>query len=237
MNRAELYRLLADAFYQPTEDGVEPVDTTAALKRLTGLAREAGLPEIAERHLALTPRELREEYFRVFTHTLSRECPPYETEYGEAHIFMQTQDLGDIAGFYRAFGLAPRAKANDRPDALGFELEFMHALAAKEEALAGTEGADVTRDAAAKFLRDHLLRWIPAFTARLERRAEGGVFASLARLLRAWILRDAKERGIDPEDVRSCDLKPASFEPGPGDCSSCGMGDIAETFFNQGAKP
>ncbi len=236
LERAEVYDLLARLFYQPTPDGLAPADTASALRRLDELARSFGLPGIDSRHLELDASALREEYVRVFTHSISKECPPYETEYGEAHVFMQTADLGDIQGFYRAFGLSPHALAHERPDQLGFELEFMAFLAAKESVFPG-EGADICRDASAKFLRDHLGHWTPAFCARLARRAEGGLYEQLARLLKAWMSAEMKHHGIDPGDLRTLDLKPPSFDPETSDCSTCGMGDIPDTFFNQGAKP
>src|SRR3990172_1751697 len=42
-------------------------------------------------------------------------APPYETEYGMAHVFMKVQTMADVAGFYRGFGLAPAEDARGRP--------------------------------------------------------------------------------------------------------------------------
>jgi DMSO reductase family type II enzyme chaperone len=236
LERAEMYDLLAKLFYQPTADGLAPVDTAAAVRRLDEAARANGLPGIAPRHLELGSAELREEFTRVFTHSISKECPPYETEYGESHVFMQTADLGDIQGFYRAFGVSPHALAHERPDQLGFELEFMAFLAAKEEVVGG-EGAEICREASTKFLRDHVGRWTPAFCARLAKRAEGGLYADLARILKAWMDAEIKFHDINPDDVKSLDMKPPAYDPDSSDCSTCGMGDIPDTFFNLGAKP
>ncbi len=229
--RTEMYGLLSRLFYQPTADGLAGVDTAAALRRLADYA------PVEPVYLAMTVDDLRQEFFRVFTHSISKDCPPYETEYGEAHVFMQTQDLGDIQGFYRAFGVKPAELAHERPDQLGFELEFMSFLAAKEVLAPTAEAASICRDASAKFMRDHLLRWVPPFCVRLERRAPASPYGVLARILKDWIDRDARELGVDPASVRSLDLKPASYDPDTSDCSSCGIGDVPETFFNQGAKP
>src|SRR5262245_6292753 len=52
--------------------------------------------------------DLRAEYDRVFGFVIPKECPPYETEYHPpAQSFLRSQQLADIAGFYRAFGLDP----------------------------------------------------------------------------------------------------------------------------------
>ena len=39
---------------------------------------------------------------------------PYETEYGNEALFQQPQELGDLMGFYHAFGLAMRRPAGAR---------------------------------------------------------------------------------------------------------------------------
>ena len=36
---------------------------------------------------------------------MSKECPLYETQFGAAQVFQQVHELGDIQGFYKAFGV------------------------------------------------------------------------------------------------------------------------------------
>jgi putative dimethyl sulfoxide reductase chaperone len=120
-------------------------------------------------------------------------CPPYETEYTASHIWMQTQQMADIAGFYRAFGL-DTLEMGDRTDSLTAELEFMYILCMKE-AIArnegNAEGAAVCREAQAKFLHEHLAVWLPRFVARLEKGGADGFYLALARLTERFIAADA----------------------------------------------
>ena len=57
---------------------------------------------------------------------------PYETEYGNEALFQQPQELGDLMGFYRAFGLAMKQDRRERADHISCECEFLMFLALKE---------------------------------------------------------------------------------------------------------
>src|SRR3972149_3509911 len=93
-------------------------------------------------------------------------APPYETEYGMAHVFMKVQTMADVAGFYRAFGLDFAAGGRERPDHLAAEFEFLHFLLLMQ-ASALVEGRRTeflaVRRAETTFLREHLGAWGPAY--------------------------------------------------------------------------
>lgn len=124
--------------------------------------------------------------------TLSPECPPYETQYGAGNIFAQTDELADVAAFYRACGLA--APAHERVDHLAVELEFMGFLALKEAyALVSNESerARETREMARRFFAEHLDRWAESFLDRFETRAP-----EESRRLRRWLRTERRLLGI-----------------------------------------
>jgi TorA maturation chaperone TorD len=140
--------------------------------------------------------EVREEYDRVFGLVLSRECPSYETEYhSSSEAFFRSQQLADIAGFFRAFGIMPAQTAPERPDFLPLELEFVAFLLMKkrlarasgEPGPPATELVSICEDAERAFFRDHLAWWVPAFATGLRRKAGTGLYAALARVLAALI--------------------------------------------------
>jgi TorA maturation chaperone TorD len=154
------------------------------------------------------------EHRRLFGHTVAHGCPPYETEYGRRHVFGQAQELGDVSGFYAAFGLRP-APSGERPDHIACELEFL-AVVALKEAYARARTADaqagVARDGAAAFLRDHLGRWLPAFAALARQRAPGSGYAVLGALAARLVADHATEFGVAPDRLAPGDLRPIDGE-------------------------
>src|SRR5262249_45823836 len=122
--REVLYRFLAAALSNPRGESYHLVQAAEnqllASKAADLLCAEAstatstrGFGELGPEQLDLAPllRELREpavdrdaEYDRIFGVVFSKECPPYETEYHTTtDVFFRSQQLADIAGFYRAF--------------------------------------------------------------------------------------------------------------------------------------
>jgi len=172
------------------------------LRREAAADSTPGIGELAAEHLDFarlldrlpqTASELRAEYDRTFGLILCRECPPYETEYHPAEeTFFRSQQLADIASFYRAFGLEPSRTRPERPDHVALELEFMAFLLTKKR-LAGesTDEAinksEVCVDALAKFFREHLAWWLPAFATGLRRKAEDGFYAAVGEVLAALL--------------------------------------------------
>src|SRR5574341_203333 len=117
--RAALYSALAIGFQAPTNDNLSRLLTAESKASLTHTAdmlypsRQPDLisliddfpnadtdctTALASRHRAL------------FGHTARGPIPPYETEYGNEALFQQPQELGDLMGFYHAFGLRLKAE-------------------------------------------------------------------------------------------------------------------------------
>ena len=90
--------------------------------------------------------------------------------------------LGDIAGFYRAFGF--EAKLAEAPDHFANLLSFLALLAVKQayaEYHGNAEEAEVAKDAESKLLAEHLHPYLGRFAARLAVCApEEGVYAAVA---------------------------------------------------------
>jgi DMSO reductase family type II enzyme chaperone len=216
--RSRVYRFLGTAFLPPEE-------------RLTGYLVEAQetagyLPyDEASLHVAIeemastlenTSREgLRTTYRRIFGHTISEECPLYETQYGGGHIFQQTQILGDIAGFYRAFGLEVSDETKERPDHLSIELEFMSTLTHKEaHALAQgwEERVGMCREAQVTFIDEHIGRWVPLFAKRLGERVDG-FYRALAGVISIFIDLETRFLQVEPSPLTTLDLRSYAAEP------------------------
>jgi DMSO reductase family type II enzyme chaperone len=170
--------------------------------------------------------ELRADYDRVFGLVQSRECPPYETEYhASTEPFFRTQQLADVAGFYRAFGLQTARAAPERPDHIAAELEFMAFLALKERLALESAGdspdpadqAAVCAAAQRSFCGDHLAWWVPSFAMGLRRKAGQGLFAAVGKVLAAFVAAERVRFGLTAPRLP---LQPASIER-PEEQSGC----------------
>lgn len=148
--------------------------------------------------LTLRPTAREEPYVQTFGLTISRHCPPYETEYCPSKdITQRAQRLADIAGFYRAFGVEPAGEPRERPDHVALELEFIALLHEKRLRAASPEHRQLCDETLSHFVRDHSSRWVAGFGQQLARRAEQfpadpasgpgpRTFAGIAHLLSAW---------------------------------------------------
>lgn len=237
--RADAYRLLAGLFRDPDDPDLQGPDADPGEGALAMLRSALDVLEAhggARAWAALAPIADRQhravEHRAVFGHVVAHGCPPYETEYGRRHVFGQSQDLGDIRGFYEAFGVRPR-RGGERPDHVAVELEFLALLALKEAVALATGEAgrvDVCRDAARRFLADHAGRWLPALAGRIARRAPDTGYAALAALASDLAADHARELGAAPLVLDPDDVVPITEEP-DGFTFACGIdaegGDLA----------
>jgi TorA maturation chaperone TorD len=190
--RTTLWGALAEAFRRPLDGSFELLD------ELPGAARALGLDA---REFLAAPRDasgLRDAYDAIFGHVVRGACPAYEGEYGEPKGHRFAHEIGDVTGFYKAFGLGTSRGHPERADHVSVECEFMAFLALKEACAAETHGpdkADLCRDASRKFLEEHLGRFGRALAARVGRRAKVPFYAAAARLLDAAIVSEAARLG------------------------------------------
>lgn len=212
VRRAQLYAFLADAFLYPRQNWLDLLPEMEVILR--ELSIEVHTPDARNGTLA----ELRAEYRRLFGVSGSL-C--YETEYGLPHEFRQSQELADLAGFYRAFGLRMGGAVRERPDHLAVELEFLYLLSLKE-ALAiqdnDQERISICREAQRNFLCDHLGRWIGWFVRALERAASGGapsnlqgLYPAMGHWAEAFIREESQRLGIIFESKSPGEVPPTPF--------------------------
>lgn len=247
--REGLYRFLAVALSDPRQERFELVldpcyrpwllEAVALLRDEAAAAPEArGFGELPAEELRLEELAaeidrgrdyLIAEYDRIFGLTIARECPPYETEYfSSSEPFFRSQQMADVAGFYRAFGLETPHTRPERPDHVAMELEFMAILLLKRRLAAAAVGqtagaADevfVCEEAERAFFRDHLAWWLPAFATGLRRRAEHGFYAALSRALAALLPLERRRAGVAPPRLPLTPSLPETAEE-PSGCLAC----------------
>src|SRR5690606_27062481 len=145
--------------------------------------------------------DLQSEYISVFD--TGRDANPiYETEYDRRRAMAKGNELSDIAGFYQAFGFSLDSSLDgmEMLGHVGIELEFYSLMRMKETHLteAGDlEGAEIVRDARAKFLLGHLGRFVGAISRRPGVQGSGfygAAFAWSAELVE----KECARMGVEP---------------------------------------
>lgn len=220
--RNHVYATLSRLFLAPGEGLDEALSTGALFDELADALADigdagdlAGPVDALRRAWADTPADdppdARTRYHRVFGHALSPDYPPYETQYGLAHPFEQSERLATIAGFYRSFGLQLSLKLRDRLDHFAVELEFMGFLAAKE-AFHIESGEDLHLDAcragARHFLEYHVGPALISFAERLARRGPDGFYKEVARFAAAFVVHEATRAGVGARLANPLELVP-----------------------------
>ncbi len=208
--RAVVYRFLSCAYRYPNQDALRDISALeSAVATGLGVLTDPGNGSVEkcfkdfQKSLAAQSHSDTElAYTSVFGHAVRGICPPYEVEYGESEEgLQQPHELGDIAAFYRAFGLEIAPISQERVDFVAVECEFLSYLCQKE-AYAIERGdtalLEACRDAQKKFLQDHLGRWVPAFAQRVIQRGGGDFYRPLARFTLEFITSECKHLAVCP---------------------------------------
>ena len=229
LSRAVLYRFLSLACAYPMHD------VCAALRELAPGAQEAAssfgerietaVRRLAERMAKTDDGSIERAHTKVFTMTTSEACPTHETAYTAKHLFQVSEQMADIAGFYRAFGVDAHG---ERPDSLAMELEFAYLLALKEAYATEHHGpakVALCRKAERAFLHDHLGRWGGAVAARMSASDPDGIIGATGELLDAFLaLEQRRLRAGTPAPLPE---KPYRTEDGDDRDAPCMAGQLA----------
>ncbi len=203
--RSAAYNALSLAFLYPEGDAGAVM--AEKLRNLAAGALSVPWPgviaaaEAADLSLqGFSPQDMQDAFLAIFGHTVPVDCPPYEAEYDQAHLFQKSQTLADVAAAYAAFGVSPSAQFRDRQDHLSMEMAFMDLLTFKEAyAVSQGHGEDavaICRKGQETFLVEHLSTWAKTFAQRVERKSgPDNPYLYFVRLLDAFI--DEECAGFD----------------------------------------
>jgi TorA maturation chaperone TorD len=254
LGRSKLYLLLSWSMLYPEDDefldylqsgefvedarsaleslrqGLEGIGGERARTKLSAAAKSLDQVEalVASECVNWQLSDLQAEHRRVFSNVITLDCPPYETLFGNDHVFGQAHVMGDIAGYYRAFGVELSKDIHERMDHLSVELEFMHFLAYKESYARCHDGVDKTQivvDAQKKFVKEHIGRWVPLFCRMLVKKADSGFFRHMADFGSDWMDFEAAYLGVTPQPYSEADYRPATFNAPEGQTYECGAQD------------
>jgi hypothetical protein len=195
LQRAASYRLLSLLFQTPSEEVGAEIGALADVVEPT-------LREDAAVLARVSGRDLQGLYHMVLG--ASGRVPDVECAYDTSTAAGRGPLIADVAGFYKAFGY--EAPAPGTADHIASELGFMGWLAMKAAYArhAGeVEHLEVTEDARAKFLRDHLGRWARPFLERLGEAGEGTHYEAVAVLASRTLRTLEGETAFAPPERRA----------------------------------
>jgi len=167
MNRAETYRFFSILFSYPEEKWLKDVKNIMELKK---------------------------EYVRLFITAEHVPCPPYESVYRDEQrrLMVFTKD---VSKKYKEAGLKLSGKFKELADHISAELEFMYYLCYMEnESLKKRDKKHTTkyREMQRKFLKEHIIKWIPYFCDDVMKESRLEFYREAARLLKEFIEREIK---------------------------------------------
>ena len=111
---------------------------------------------------------------------------PYESVYTSPEHLLMQDARDEVLACYRAAGVVLTDDINEPEDHLGFELEFCQLVGERAvEALEAGDEEECARWLRVRrtFLDDHLLNWVPAFAADVERVARTGFYKAVVQVV------------------------------------------------------
>jgi len=209
VSRQKVYSFLAEIFLQ------EPTSTHWSEQRqaLAEFLKETGeTPEFRDsvpEDLAKAVKKVRQEFYDCFFVPMSGHyVPPFESALqnfilGAKKPFgpLNSPEGNHVAKCYAAAGFYPWGlnifgplREIRFPDHIGFELAFMAMLCASE-ILAWEKGrsedASKWQHAQQKFLKEHLVQWVPQLAQAMHEIAPG-YYAEAAKVAEQWVKSDSE---------------------------------------------
>jgi len=200
-HRSNIYGLLALMYRQEvTPDLLLQVKDPRFLGVFADLGVE-GIEDLFEKPEETLIEDLAVEYTRLFLgpgkHISPHESVHHQREDGDWGTLWGAATV-DVKKFIEATGLEYDADYKGMPDHVSVEFEFMAALT-RREAQAWSEedekGARQYIDVQQKFIKDHLVQWIPDFCGKVIQQAELPFYRAVAELTQSFIEFENQECG------------------------------------------
>lgn len=212
--RGALLRLIAQGFGYPGPGAAE--EMRRAFARLDPPLTRGAFPIPLKASIERARRAWRgvdddglaAEYLRLFQG--SGPVSLHETAYGDGcRPGGRPVEIADVSGFYLAFGVEPSEANPEIPDHVGAEAEYLSLLLLKE-AFARIQRQNpelaLTRDAARKFVEDHLGRWAPNLRNRLKEAKAAPPYQAHAALLAAAVEAEGRRLAARPKPIQGLAL-------------------------------
>ena len=189
--RANLYHFLARAFSSPLvmeED--YPEQFGLVIPYIDPVLQKPGLTLAQTWEDALNDRQaLLLAYSRLFLGPFMIISPPYASYYLESDQQLMGDVSQDVAHRYAAAGLEPGEGANEAPDHIALEWEYLYYLTYRYI----TTGEECWIWQRAQFILTHMNRWVPTLAERMVKSGEHNFYQALAEFVRFLLLVESEQ--------------------------------------------
>ncbi len=197
----------------PSQPAGPPAVSSNELSTLRELFTELHNAAVQLRH-----EDWSDEYWRLFDG--AQACPLNQASYIRRD---KGTILGDLAGFYRAFGWQHNVANGERPDHLLSQLEFAGMLLAMAATAADDQQHDVVNEALGQFHRVHMFDWLPSVCNQMHTATSLSYFELVSRWL--WALWETLSRvNAWPSDQQAQSILSPNLDPE--DPYECGAPDL-----------
>jgi TorA maturation chaperone TorD len=196
--REDLCRLIAACYYEPepafAAEGV--FDTLLAAAREVDEALVPQAQALGDAFCAAETQALLLDYTRLFLGPMQILANPYGSVWLEENRTLMGDTTMAVLALYQEGGFEIDDEFREVPDHIAVELEFLYLLIFQEnEARSSGDAARLTAvaDLKARFLGQHLGRWIGPFTEAVKGSAESAFYRQLAELTALFVGREARK--------------------------------------------
>ena len=183
-HRRDLYRLLGGLLADAPPDAL--CEALVADRSVAQLADAVGGrlgDQLDQMHEVLARgveawRELRRDHVRLFVGPKKKLAPPWESVYRTSKRLVLQEAEQEVTRAYAAEGVGFEGMGQRPADHVSLELQFCAVLVDRRDRSKAT--ASLRR-----FLDQHVLAWVPAFAADVQREARGDFHRALAGALLA----------------------------------------------------
>jgi len=144
-------------------------------------------------------QRLREDYKKLFEGQGDPLAPAFESLYTQKKE--SSENISDVADFYRAYGWTSKHKRKVQDDHLGVELLFLTLLVEKYLVLDDQVCVVEMRGEIRRFIEEHIFSWIKHWNSKMQEFSETLCYKGIATLIYACV-----------EDIHSlCGNTPATY--------------------------
>lgn len=210
---SQVYQFLSTCLLEPNKEALEMFNNSEYMTEVENCILISGNSEMMETFKLLKKgldgidvERLDRGYRATFGGaTVAMDCPPYEMYYSGSQIWQQTQDLSDISGFYKAYGIEiEEDTTTSRWDHVAVELEFLHFMTYKLAYAIenhGKEEQESCLSAKKKFLNAHIGRWIKAFSMSVVKKTPDDFYRQAATLASSFIHIEMSRLSVDADEI------------------------------------